>query len=53
MACVQGQVLYNLQPRLVPLLMGTTTFAGMFPLVWIIWLPDPPPFIGTPLTVYT
>jgi len=41
-----GQVLYNLRPRLVPLLMGTTTFAGMFPLVWIIWLPDPPPFIG-------
>lgn len=39
-----GQVLYNLGPRFVPLLMGGSTLGGMIPLLWLIWLPYPVSF---------
>ena len=37
--------------RFVPLLMGITTFMGLFPLMFLVWLPTPAPFIVSVVTV--
>ncbi|EKX53604.1 hypothetical protein GUITHDRAFT_64114 [Guillardia theta CCMP2712] len=40
---VVGQLIYNIKTSFIAILMGVTTFLGIFPLLWLIYLPVPTP----------